>query len=88
MQRIDSNTKEIEVTLKVLLDELDIRMLEIFQRHPSRSFRVHQIRTILEYQGLNIGYGAVRNKLQVLSLLSLIQRQQSGNSRYRYTLSQ
>lgn len=69
---------EIEITLKVRFDEIDKAILEIFNRSPTRTFRVHQIKVILDYRGMNINYGKLARRLSQFSDLSLISKTKSS----------
>ena len=62
----------VKVSLEVTLDEIDQAIMGIFKNSPSRYFSAYQIRTLLEYNGIEIGYGTLAFKLHVLSILSII----------------
>jgi hypothetical protein len=62
----------VKVSLEVTLDEIDQAIIGIFKNSPSKYFSAYQIRTLLEYQDIGIGYGTLAFKLHVLSILSLI----------------
>lgn len=68
-----------------VLEEIDNRILEIFRRYPSKRFKASQIQLILEYQGIQLGSGKLRYRLQVLTILSLVHREK-GKHADRYTL--
>ena len=68
-----------------VLEEIDNRILEILRRYPSRRFKASQIQLILEYQGIQLGSGKLRYRLQVLTILSLVHREK-GKHADRYTL--
>lgn len=54
-------------------------LMEIFQRWPTKRWKVHQLRTILEYSDISISSAAIRDRLRILSSLSVILRE--GGSR-------
>lgn len=76
----------ITLTVNVLLDDIDFATIEIFRRFRSKGLRVHQVRSILEYEGINLGYGQVRYRLQHLSFVGIITREK-GNHYDRYYLN-
>ena len=88
----DQDDKREPVVLEVqpadqspVLEEIDNRILEILRRYPSRRFKASQIQLILEYQGIQLGSGKLRYRLQVLTILSLVHREK-GKHADRYTL--
>ena len=68
-----------------VLEEIDNRILEILRRYPSKRFKASTIHLILEHQGIQLGYGKLRYRLQVLTILSLVHREK-GKHADRYTL--
>ena len=88
----DQDDKREPVVLEVqpidkhpVLGEIDNRILEILRRYPSKRFKASQIQLILEYQGIQLGSGKLRYRLQVLTILSLVHREK-GKHADRYTL--
>ena len=77
----------IRITLNVVLDEIDSKTIEIFRRFPHKGLKVHQIRNILEYEGMLLGYGRIRYRLQYLSFIGILERER-GNHSDRYRLRQ
>ncbi|MGC8609429.1 MAG: hypothetical protein ACP5UV_06125 [Thermoplasmata archaeon] len=73
----------VRVDLMVVLDDVDEHIMEIFRRHPTRWWKLHQIRTILEFEGLQVGNPELWSRLKALSLLSLIDREKRSRV-YRY----
>ena len=74
----------IRVELEVRLDETDAKILDIFRKYPTKTFQAHQVRTILESGGLDIGYGELRDRLRVFVLTGLLKRENGKRiSRYR-----
>ena len=68
------------------MEEIDYRILDILRKYPSKRFKAYTIQLILEYQGIRLGYGKLRYRLQVLTILSLVRREK-GNRVDRYTLA-
>jgi hypothetical protein len=77
-------TTKISVTVRI--DKIDSAVLEIFLRHPNRSFKTNQIRAILEFEGIDIGYGKLAMRLQRLTELTLLVSMK-GASVYNYKLN-
>ena len=67
------------------MEEIDYRILDIFRKYPSKKFKAYTIQLLLEYQGIRLGYGKLRYRLQVLTILSLVHREK-GKRVDRYTL--
>lgn len=76
--------RSMKVSLKVSLDPVDMQIIDAMSS--IRFLKVHEIRTILEYNGTFIGYGELSGRLKILSVLSIVEKQK--NSRlYSYKLS-
>ena len=86
MQRFEMAQEEIEITLRVCLDDIDRAILEIFQRSPSKNYKLHHIKTILEYRGMNINYGKLSRKLSLFSDLALISKTKKSSNVFLYKL--
>lgn len=69
-----SEKKDITIQLSVRLDSIDETILGIFRSFPRRSLKAHEIRLLLEREGIDISYGQLRIRLDHLSLLSLLFR--------------
>lgn len=69
--------QSMRLVLDVTLDDVDEKILDVLRRYPSRSWKVHQIRTILQYEGIELGSGHIRYRLQILSALSLVRRERA-----------
>ena len=76
----------IRITLNVILDEIDSKTIEIFRRFSHKGLRVHQIKNILEYEGILLGYGKIRYRLQYLSFVGILVREK-GRHYDRYRMS-
>ena len=75
----------VRVELEVRLDETDVKILDIFRKYPTKTFQAHQVRTILESRGLDIGYGELRDRLIVLVIIGVLRRE-NGTKLFRYSL--
>lgn len=73
------------ITLNISLDGIKGKIVEIFQRFPSHGLRVHQLRDILEYEGLPLGYGEITSQLRYLCAVGLLERER-GQHYDRYYL--
>jgi repressor of nif and glnA expression len=67
------------LTVQVAIDETDFRLIEIFRRMPSRGLKAHEIRSILEYEGIPLGYGQIRYRLQHLSFVGIVEREKGSH---------
>jgi repressor of nif and glnA expression len=65
--------------VQIFLDEIDFQLIEIFRRMPSKGLKAHQIRSILEYEGIPLGYGQVRYRLQHLSFIGVVRREKGSH---------
>ena len=74
------------ISLNVKMDETDLAIMEIFKKFPARHFHAHQIRTILEYNGIEISTMKLVMKLQFFSYISLISVEKGGRA-MRYSLA-
>ncbi|MCL4420220.1 MAG: hypothetical protein M1477_00830 [Candidatus Thermoplasmatota archaeon] len=75
----------IHVELEVRLDEIDVEILNVFRKFPTKTFQAHQVRTILESGGIDIGYGELRDRLRVLVIVGILRRE-NGTKLFRYSL--
>lgn len=73
----------LRMELEITLDDVDERIMEIFSRYPSRWWKAHQIRSILEYEGVFISGPDLWNRMKALSFLSLVIREKRSRV-YRY----
>lgn len=73
------------ITLSVSLDGIQAKIVDIFQRFPSHGLRVHQLRDIMEYEGLSVGYGQITTQLRYLCAVGVIERER-GQHYDRYYL--
>lgn len=66
--------EQLSLTLKVQidLDQIDLTILKAFLRYPNKRWRVQQLKTILEYEGIDITSAAVRDRLRFLVAISII----------------
>lgn len=78
--------QEMEITLRVHFDDIDMTILDVFRKYPSRRYKVNQILSILSYQGIKINYGELSRRLGFLSSLTLIDKEKTSNV-FSYQLS-
>ena len=74
----------IKVFLKVSLDSVDRSIIDAMST--IRFLKVHEIRTIMQYNGVYIGYGELSSRLKILSILSVVEKQRTSRV-YSYKLS-
>ena len=48
----------VKISLQVSLDRIDIDIINAMAT--SRFLKIHEIRTIMEYNGISIGYGVLK----------------------------
>ena len=72
--------------IQVRLDSIDKAILSIFQRHPSRKWRVNQICSILIHGDHDINSSMVARRLDVLCTLTILSKERHTGRVYRYTL--
>ncbi len=82
----DSKSDSYRMTIRIRLDESSVRILNIFQKYPNRKFKVSQLITILEYEGIEIGYGVLTRKLTNLVILNLLAVER-GSRVHKYKLA-
>ncbi len=61
----DSKSDSYRMTIRIRLDESSVRILNIFQKYPNREFKVSMLITILEYEGIEIGYKFMSKKAPI-----------------------
>ncbi len=74
----------MKVSLKVSLDSVDRNIIDSMST--IRFLKVHEIRTIMQYNGIFIGYGELSARLKILSILSIVEKQKTSRV-YSYKLS-
>ena len=74
----------MKVSLKVSLDSVDRNIIDSMST--IRFLKVHEIRTIMQYNGMFIGYGELSARLKILSILSIVEKQKTSRV-YSYRLS-
>ena len=75
----------ITLRIDVPLDDIQLKIIDIFRKFPSKGLRAHQLRDHLEYEGIQMGYGIIRNHLLYLSLMGILNREK-GSHYDRYYL--
>ena len=74
----------MKVSLKVSIDQTDRNIIDSMST--IRFLKVHEIRTIMQYNGIFIGYGELSARLKILSILSIVEKQKTSRV-YSYKLS-
>jgi hypothetical protein len=74
----------MKVSLKVSIDQTDRDIIDSMST--IRFLKVHEIRTIMQYNGIFIGYGELSARLKILSILSIVEKQKTSRV-YSYRLS-
>ena len=74
----------MKVSLKVSIDQTDRNIIDSMST--IRFLKVHEIRTIMQYNGIFIGYGELSARLKILSILSIVEKQKTSRV-YSYRLS-
>ena len=74
----------MKVSLKVSIDQTDRNIIDSMST--IRFLKVHEIRTIMQYNGMFIGYGELSARLKILSILSIVEKQKTSRV-YSYRLS-
>ena len=74
----------MKVSLKVSLDSVDRSIIDAMST--IRFLKVHEIRTIMQYNGIFIGYGELSARLKILSILSVVEKRKTSRL-YSYKLS-
>lgn len=73
-----------DISVKLSLDPLDLHIIEAMS--PGKFVKVYQIRTILEHNGIYLGYSEISTRLRLLSMLSVVEREKTSRV-YLYKLS-
>lgn len=80
-----TNSMDLRVRVYARIDDTDNLILSIFRRYPSRSLKASTILNILEYEGVSMSPGQLRDRLRKLVILGLVCRHK-GNRVDRYSL--
>lgn len=83
MQSLEA--EEIEITLKVCLDDLDKQILSIFSTHPTKAYKVNQVKTLLDYQNIVLSPQKIEKRLDFFVILTLLGKRK-GSRVYSYFL--
>ncbi|WMT49360.1 MAG: hypothetical protein RE472_03010 [Thermoplasmatales archaeon] len=76
----------LEIKLEVQLDRIDQAILSIFSSHPTRSYKVHQIKTILDYRDIVLSPQRIEKRLSFLVITTVLSRRK-GSRVYLYCLN-
>ena len=74
----------IKIFLNVSLDSVDRSIIDAMST--IRFLKVHEIRTIMQYNGVFIGYGELSARIKILSILSIVEKRKTSRV-YSYRLS-
>ena len=74
----------MKVSLQVSLDSVDRNIIDAMST--IRFLKVHEIRTIMQYNGVFIGYGELSTRLKILSILSVVEKRKTSRL-YSYKLA-
>ena len=77
---------ELRINVNASFDNIDMLIMSIFRRFPSRSLRVHTIVDILEYEEVMLNSWELRDRLRRLVVLGLVVRHK-GKRSDRYSIS-
>lgn len=75
----------LEVKLEVQLDRIDQAILSIFSSHPTRTYKVHQIKTILDYQNIALSPQKIEKRLDFFVVTTILGKRK-GSRVYSYFL--
>ena len=70
--------------ISMSLDPIYLSIIDAMSNR--KTLKVYQIRAILEYRGISIGYSEISTRLRLLSLLSIVEREKTKRV-YLYRLS-
>lgn len=76
----------LEVKLEIQLDEIDKKILSIFSSHPTRSYKVNQVKTLLDYQNIILSPQKIEKRLSFLVITTVLTRRK-GARVYAYSLN-
>lgn len=71
--------------IQVKLDPVDRAILDIFLDHPTWHLKVHQVKTILEYNNIQVSHAKIAKKLEFLVIITILKRSR-GSKVYSYFL--
>lgn len=75
----------LEVRLKIQLDVVDKKILSIFSSHPTRSYKVNQIKTLLDYQNIILSPQKIEKRLNFFVMTTILGKKK-GARVYSYFL--
>jgi TolB-like protein len=71
-------------SIHMSLDNISLEIIDTMSNR--KTLKVYQIRSILEYKGISVGYSEISTRLRLLSLLSIVEREKTSRV-YVYRLS-
>lgn len=75
----------LEIKLEVQLDRIDQAILSIFSSHPTRSYKVHQIKTILDFKNITLSPQKIEKRLDFFVVTTILGKRK-GSRVYSYFL--
>ena len=71
-------------SIHMSLDNISLEIIDTMSNR--KTLKVYQIRSILDYKGISVGYSEISTRLRLLSLLSIVEREKTSRV-YVYRLS-
>ncbi|MGP6221070.1 hypothetical protein [Caldiplasma sukawensis] len=75
----------LEVKIEIQLDEIDKKILSIFSSHPTRSYKVSQVKTLLDYQNIILSPQKIEKRLDFFVVTTILGKRK-GSRVYSYFL--
>ena len=75
---------DIIYPIQVHLDNIDKRILAIFEKNPLKGWRVNQILPILIDSGYQMSYALLTRRLDVLCTLTILEKRRENGKVFRY----
>ena len=77
---IQNDIKLEKVNIVVEMDRIDQALLSFFRKYPHRSYRIHEIFSILRYDGIEASFMQIVNRLHDLCVLGYIRKEKLGRT--------
>lgn len=75
----------LRVNLEIQLDEIDKKILSIFSSYPTRSYKVNQVKTLLDYQNIFLSPQKIEKRLDFFVVTTILGKRK-GSRVYSYFL--
>ncbi|MDA8143029.1 MAG: hypothetical protein M0T81_03510 [Thermoplasmatales archaeon] len=62
----------LEVKLEIQLDDIDKKILSIFSSHPTRSYKVNQVKTLLDYENIVLSPQKIEKRLDFFVITTIL----------------